>query len=133
MSHFFFSKTIGLDFQGSQAFSSLVKLHNQIFFLCHSIIKTMTCAVVEAALLSKVIGNVMGVVSLTLSWQRPLSYRNQSIDLWSKSMDWVLYDNGLRHERVKVLKWIGYFMPRHIKNPVKRHVGAFFAKIVKAP
>ena len=28
-------------------------------------------------------------------------YRNQSIDLRSKSMDWFLYDNGLRHERVK--------------------------------
>ena len=37
---------------------------------------------------------------LTLSWWRPLSYRNQSIDLWIKSMDWFLYDNGLRHERV---------------------------------
>ena len=39
-------------------------------------------------------------VTLTLSWRRPLSYRNQSIDL-SKSMDWFLYDNGHRHERVK--------------------------------
>ena len=38
---------------------------------------------------------------LTLSWRRPLSYRNQSIDLLGKSMDWFLYDNGLRHERVK--------------------------------
>ena len=38
---------------------------------------------------------------LTLSWRRPLSYRNQSIDLQSTSMDWFLYDNGLRHERVK--------------------------------
>ena len=38
---------------------------------------------------------------LTLSWRRPLSYRNQSIDLLSKSMDW-LYDNGLCHERVKI-------------------------------
>ena len=28
------------------------------------------------------------------------------IDLHSKSMDWFLYDNGLRHERVNV----GYFM-----------------------
>ena len=37
---------------------------------------------------------------LTLSWRRPL-YRNQSIDLLSKPMDWLLYDNGLRHERVK--------------------------------
>ena len=33
---------------------------------------------------------------LTLSWRRPLSYRNQSIE----SMDGFLYDNGPRHERV---------------------------------
>ena len=39
--------------------------------------------------------------SLTLSWRRPLSYRNQSIDLLRKSMGWFLYDNGPRHERVK--------------------------------
>ena len=36
-----------------------------------------------------------------LSWRRPLSYRKQSIDLRSKSVDWFLYDNGLRHKRVK--------------------------------
>ena len=39
--------------------------------------------------------------NLTLSWRRPLSYRNQSIDLQSKSLDWFLHDNGLHHERVK--------------------------------
>ena len=39
-------------------------------------------------------------INLTLSWRRPLSFRNQSLDLQSKSMDWFLYDNGLRHERV---------------------------------
>ena len=38
---------------------------------------------------------------LTLSWRRPLSYRKQSIDLQSKSVDWLLYDNGLLQERVK--------------------------------
>ena len=38
---------------------------------------------------------------LTLSWQRSLSHRNQSIDLLCKSMEWFLYDNGFRHERVK--------------------------------
>ena len=38
---------------------------------------------------------------LTLSGRRPLPYRNQSIDLFRKSMDWFLYDNGLRLERVK--------------------------------
>ena len=38
---------------------------------------------------------------LTLSWRKPLSYRNQCIDLQSKSMDWFLYDNSPRHKRVK--------------------------------
>ena len=42
------------------------------------------------------------LVPLTLSWRRPLSYRKQSIDLLSKSLDWFLYDNGLRHERVNL-------------------------------
>ena len=37
---------------------------------------------------------------MSLSWRRPLSYRNQSIDLLDKSTDWSLYDNGPRHERV---------------------------------
>ena len=37
---------------------------------------------------------------LTMTWRRPLSYRNQSNDLRAKSMDWFLYDNGLRHKRV---------------------------------
>ena len=54
---------------------------------------------------------------LTLSWQRPLSYRNQSIDVQRKSVNWFLYDNGLRHERVKfqsvVLKKIA--PPEHHK------------------
>ena len=45
---------------------------------------------------------------LPISWWRPLSYRNQSIDLQSKSMDWFLYDNGLRHERVKF--YPGFFI-----------------------
>ena len=33
-----------------------------------------------------------------------VSYRNQSTDLLCKSMDWFLYDNGPRHERVKLQK-----------------------------
>ena len=37
---------------------------------------------------------------LTLLRRRSLSYRNQSIDLPSKSLDWFLYDNGLRVEKV---------------------------------
>ena len=37
--------------------------------------------------------------SITLSWRRSLSYRDQSIDLICKAMDWFLYDNELCHER----------------------------------
>ena len=48
--------------------------------------------------------------SLTHSWRRPLSYRNQSIDLFCKSMDWFLYDNDLRHERVNPFDDTGFFL-----------------------
>ena len=50
----------------------------------------------------KLIWNV-DLRTLTLSRRRPLSYRNQSIDLLCKSMDWFLYDNGPRHEGVNSL------------------------------
>ena len=43
-------------------------------------------------------GLFLKMLALTLSWRRPLSYRNQSTDLPPKSMDWFLYDNGLHHE-----------------------------------
>ena len=38
---------------------------------------------------------------LILSWQRSLSYRNQSIDLISKSMDSFLFHRELLHEELK--------------------------------
>ena len=48
----------------------------------------------------------IGWISLTLSWRRCLSYRNQSIDLHDESMNWFLSDNDFRHERVKLQrKW----------------------------
>ena len=54
-----------------------------------------------------------GINTLTLSRRRPLSYRNQSIDLQNKSMDWFLYDNGLRHERVNLNNsWSQYSINR---------------------
>ena len=37
---------------------------------------------------------------LALSYWRFLSYRNQSMDLQSESMDWFLYDRNLRNERI---------------------------------
>ena len=54
--------------------------------------------------------------NLTLSRRRPLSYRNQSIDLLRKSMDWFLYDNGLRLERVKGLICLFWFYEIKIIN-----------------
>ena len=47
--------------------------------------------------------DICRIMELILSWRRPLSYRNQSFDLRSKSMDWFLYDKGLRHERANWL------------------------------
>ena len=51
---------------------------------------------------------------LTLSRRRPLPYRNQSIDLRSKSVDWFLYDNGLRLERVNISDI--YYKNAHIRK-----------------
>ena len=65
---------------------------------------------------------------VTLSWRRPLSYRNQSNDLQSKSVDWFPYDNGLRDERVKELRastsywtrsWSNAFQSYSIKSAEK--------------
>ena len=55
----------------------------------------------EQRISNNIVNDFHWVVGLTLSWRRPISYRNQSIDLRSKSNDWFLYDNGLRHERVQ--------------------------------
>ena len=43
---------------------------------------------------------VVPVQRLTLSWRRSLLYRNQSIDLQNKSMDWFLYHTDLCHVKV---------------------------------
>ena len=42
-------------------------------------------------------------ICLTLSGPRPLSYRNQSIDLQNKSMVLFLCDRDIRHERVNII------------------------------
>ena len=60
---------------------------------------------------------VMVLVShLSLSWRRSLSYRNQSIDLLCKSMDWFLYNRDLHHERVKNLQTLNSFVILLILN-----------------
>ena len=56
-------------------------------------------------------------INLTLSRLRPLSYRNLSIDLLCKSMDWFLYDNGLRHDSVKSISYVFLYRCWCIWNP----------------
>ena len=74
-----------------------------IVFISNSIFWSGLCLLrLENHLRSQVAQEVAN--KLTLSCQRPLSYRNQSIDLPSKSINWNLYDNGLRHESVKRLQ-----------------------------
>ena len=59
--------------------------------------------------------DIKSPMCLTLSWRRPLSYRNQPIDLLCKSMVWFLYDDGLRHEWVNK-KIIFYLSPVRASN-----------------
>ena len=61
----------------------------------------MISASVMIGLITDVYSTMM-ISCLTLSWRRLLWYRNQSTDLLGKSMDWFLYDDGLRHERVQL-------------------------------
>ena len=55
-------------------------------------------------------------LQLTLSWPRSLSYRNKSIDLQSKSLNWFLYDRDLRHERVNAGKRLEKLQKNVINN-----------------
>ena len=55
-----------------------------------------------------------------------LLYRNQSIDLQKKSMDWFLYDNGLSHERVKSRQFRFSKLPfRNLKDNNRKYLTIF--------
>ena len=56
---------------------------------------------------------------LTLSWRRPISCRNQSIHLHSKSMDRFQYDSGLRLERVNMEEEGALTPPRGVGGGVE--------------
>ena len=69
----------------------------------------------------------MAVTLTLLSRWRPLPYRNQSIDLLCKSMDWFLYDNGLRLERVKKKRFRKKATTKNVASiPVKRVLRKIF-------
>ena len=55
-----------------------------------------------------------------------ISYRNQSIDLQSKSMDWFLYDIGLLHERVKIARNEYH----HTKNEIVIEINGYLSLYV---
>ena len=81
---------------------------------------------------------------LTLSWRKSLSYKNQSNDLLSKSVDWFLYDRDFRHSRVKRSSvfakklherclpaglfsfWASFFSSAKYFNPVATTVSLFY-------
>ena len=56
---------------------------------------------------------------LTLSWRRPPPYRNQSIDLLYKLMDWFLYERNPSHESAKRIlsKVFVILLTFHLFNP----------------
>ena len=58
--------------------------------------------------------SILEYYALTLWWRRSLSYRNQSNDLFCKSISWFLYDLNLCHEGVKSLKLMGILLPSKI-------------------
>ena len=72
------------------------KIFKCLIFCTHYLLKTTSSLRINLVL-SKV--NLV----LTLSRRRCLSYRNQSIDLKSKSMNWFLYDRDFRHKSVNQL------------------------------
>ena len=87
-------------------FVDMVDMTDMFLENCFFKIKYITCEVFFEATYMDIFQTselTMNNFVLTLSWRKPISYRNQSIDLLSKSMDWFLYDIGLCHERVKPL------------------------------
>ena len=74
------------------------------FFLILQVIEKVNCLKIPAPFSQ--MSCFSGKNLLTLSRRRSWSYRNQSIDLQSKSMDWFLYGNGLRLERVNLIPYL---------------------------
>ena len=72
---------------------------------------------------------------LTLSLQRYLSNRNQSIDLQSKSVDWFLYDRDLSHKRVNKLPLFNQLnsvlVNALILYPLKTPVNFWFSSVFR--
>ena len=53
-------------------------------------------------------------MTLTLSWRKTLSYRNQSIYFLCRSMEWFLHDRDLYPESVQDIRTISEICPKLI-------------------
>ena len=96
------SSSLGPPTVGVNALLGLVLFHeftNQIPRIISSVRELMSFAAGFSKCLT-----ILGNTALTLSCRRSLSYRNQSIDLLCKAMNWFIYDTNLRHEKVKGLR-----------------------------
>ena len=69
-------------------------------------------------------------IPLNSSMWRPLSYRNQSTDLFCKWMNWFLHDKNLCHKRVEPLNFNGALSGLRqflaTENPLKMMKNAFY-------
>ena len=84
----------------------------------------------KAAKILEAWNSALQELHLTRSWRKPLSYRNQSIDLQSN-------DNGLHHERVESKSWNYCFTPTEfltalfLKKSIERNDCNKFIKILR--
>ena len=74
----------------------MVKLYAKIINSFYSLTILAKCAIIDVCQ-----GRVLNMHLVNSLMTEVLPYRNQSIDLQSKSMDWFLYDKDLCPERVK--------------------------------
>ena len=63
---------------------------------------------------------ILELIFLIFSRWRSLSYKNQSIDLLCKPMEWFLYDKEIRHEKVNdsyvMIAWKPVTLLKRVSN-----------------
>ena len=90
------------------------KIHNKILITKTALTKLLENTLDESSKLKNMPDDRLRCPAkslLTLSPWWPISYKNQPIYLQSKTMDWFLYDIGLRRERVK-----SEFLPDNVRS-----------------
>ena len=80
--------------QEEYCFSAIVIDHTQI-------LQSITSTITLVKKYFQALKDCCQFSSLTFSWWRSLLYRNQSINVLCKSINWFLYDTDFRHEILK--------------------------------